>query len=119
MIYGENLMFHNVRLSRNYWLISTYQLSLNRPEDALSSLEKMTEYALAYDQSFRNDHGKAFTSIFTDKMIYPEPSKNFHELTEHNECYHLLERLQSQRYDGIREHERFRAVVAVLEKHAR
>jgi len=118
MIYGENLMFYHCRLSRNFWLISTYQLSLGRPEDALSSLENMCAHAVAYDLSYRNNHGKSYTSIFTDKLIYPEPGKNSHELTEHTECYHLIERLQSHRYDGIRDHERFRAVIAALEEYA-
>jgi transcriptional regulator with XRE-family HTH domain len=81
MIYGDNLMFYHTRLSRNYWLISTYQMSQGKAEDTLASLEKMCHHAVEYDKSYMSNHGKMYTSIFTDKLVYPEPSKDFHELT--------------------------------------
>ena len=79
----------------------------------------MCAHALAYDRSYAEDHGKHYTSIFTDKLIYPEPGKDFHELTEHNQCWYMLERMKASRYDGIRENERFRKVVEQLEAKAR
>ena len=118
MIYGDNLMFYHVRLSRNHWLISTYQISQGKIHDTLESLEKMCHHAVEYDKSFAEDHGKHYTSILTDQLIYPEPGKDFHELTEHTNCYYMLDRLAHTRYDGIRGEPRFVAVVERLRQYA-
>ncbi len=119
MIYGEDLLYHHGRLSFNHWLISTYQMSLERTEDALDSLEQMCEHAVAYDLSYQNDRGKHFTSFLVDTQFYPEKSKDFHELTEHTDCYYMLDRLQSSRYDPIREDPRFVAVTETLGQYAK
>ena len=113
LIYGDNLMFNHVRLSHNYWLISTYQMAQGKKDETLVSLEKMCYHAIEYDKAYINDHGKYYTSILTDKLIYPEPSKDFHELKEHTDCYHTLEKLQNKRYDCIRKDPRF---VSILER---
>ena len=118
-VYGDNLMFHHTRLARNNWLISTYLIAQGKEGETLDALESMCAHALAYDRSYAEDHGKHYTSIFTDKLIYPEPGKDFHELTEHNQCWYMLERMKASRYDGLRENERFRKVVEQLEAKAR
>lgn len=119
MIYGDNLMFNHIRLSYNYWLISTYQISQKKIAEALSSLDQMCYHAVEYDKAYINDHGKYYTSILTDKLIYPEPSKDFHELKEHTNCYHMLERLQHKRYDTIREDKRFNEIIGKLKEYAK
>lgn len=119
MIYGDNLMFHHCRLSFNYWIISTYQMSQGKIEETLSSLEKMCKHSVAYDLSYKNDHGKYYTSILVDKIVYPEPNKDFHELTEHSQCWYMLDRLQNNRYDSIRNDERFTAIEKKLKEYAR
>ena len=119
MIFGDNLMFFHVRLSRNYWLISTYQIAQGKNDETLDSLEKMCYHAIEYDKAYINDHGKYFTSILTDKLIYPEPSKDFHELTEHTNCYHMLEKLQHNRYDCIRQDLRFVSIIEKLNQYSK
>lgn len=119
MIYGDNLMFYHTRHAQNYWLISTYQMSQGKAEDTLASLEKMCHHAVEYDKSYMSNHGKMYTSIFTDKLVYPEPSKDFHELTEHTNCYYMLDRLQHKRYNPIREDARFKAVIHALQEYAK
>ena len=119
MIYGENLMFNHTRLAYNYWLISTYQVSQGKLDETLDSLEKMCYHAIEYDKSFSDDHGKYYTSILTDKLVYPEPSKDFHELVEHTGCYYMLDRLQHKRYNYVREDARFIAVVEKLNQYAK
>ena len=119
MIYGDNLMFYLARLSRNYWLISTYQIAQGKNDEALESLEQMCYHAIEYDKAYINDHGKLYTSILTDKLIYPEPSKEFHECTEHTECYHILNKTQHPRYDRIRQDPRFVSVVEMLNQYAK
>lgn len=117
MIYGDNLMFYNTRLCFNHWIISTYQISQGKTEEALDSLEQMCVYAVAYDESFLHDHGKFYSSPFTDKLVYPEPSDEFHELIEHSQCYYMLDRLRNARYDVIRATPRFIKVIETLKTH--
>jgi len=119
MIYGDNLMFNHVRLSRNYWLISTYQMSQGKIEEALGSLEKMCYHAIEYDKAYINDHGKFHTSILTDKLIYPEPGKDFHELKEHTDCYYMTDRMQNKRYDCIRRDSRFIEIMEKMNRYAK
>lgn len=118
MIYGDNLMFYHHRFSRNYWLISTYQIAQGKNEEALVSLEKMCCHAIESDKAYINDHGKFYTSILTDKLIYPETSKDFHEL-EHTDCFYMLDRLQHGRYDCIRQDPRFISVIEKLNEYAK
>ena len=119
MIYGDGLMFHHNRLSFNHWLISTYQMSLGKTEDAMESLEKMCNHAVSYDISYQNDHGKHFTSFLVDTQVYPEKNRDFHELTEHTHCHYMLDRLQHGRYDGIRQNPRFISIVERLNQYAK
>ena len=119
MIYGDDLMFHHNRISYNHWLISTYQMSLGKTEDAMESLEKMCNHAVSYDISYQKDHGKHFTSLLVDTQVYPEKNKDFHELTEHTHCNYMLDRLQHGRYDCIRQDPRFISVVERLNQYAK
>ena len=119
MIYGDDLMFHHNRISFNHWLISTYQMSLGKTEDAMESLEKMCDHAVSYDISYQNDHGKHFTSFLVDTQVYPEKNRDFHELTEHTHCHYMLDRLQHGRYDCIRQDPRFISVVERLNQYAK
>ena len=119
MIYGDNLMFYHGRLSQNYWLISTYQIAQGKKDETLESLEKMCYHAIEHDQTYINDHGKFYTSILTDKLVYPEPNKDFHELQEHTNCYHMLDRLKNKRYDRIRQDSCFISIIERLNQYAK
>lgn len=119
MIYGDNLMFYHCRIAFNYRIIAAYRLAQGKTEEALDSLEKMCKHTIAYDISYLNDHGKNYTAIFVDKLVYPEPSKDFHELTEHSQSWYTLERLQDKKYDPIRFDKRFIAIEKDLKKYAR
>ena len=118
MIYGENLMFYHNRLSQNYWLISTYQIAQGKIDETFESLEAMCYHAIEYDKSYINDHGKYFTSIITNKLVYPTQSKDFHELTEYTECHRILEKLAHERYDCIRQNTRLIEIIKKLNKYA-
>lgn len=108
-------MFYHERLAFNYWIISTYQIAQGKIDEALASLQKACEHALAYDNSYMNDHGKSYTSIFTNKLVYPEPCDNFHELKEHTQAFYMLDRMQHKRYDVVRDDEQFVKMVKKLE----
>ncbi len=119
-IYGEDMMFYHNRLSFGHWIISTYEMSLGRAEDAMTSLERMADHAVAYDISYRDDHGKTYSSPYVNTVVYPIPGDpDFHELHEHSNSHFLLEKLQNHRYDPIRETERFQSVLARLREYDR
>lgn len=119
MIYGDNLMYIHERLADNYWLISTYEIAQGKKEAALVSIEKMCHHSVEKCKSYDNDHGKSFTSIFIDKLIYPENDENFQELCEHTNAYYMLDRLESKRYDCIRNNERFKNVIKKLREYSK
>ncbi len=119
MIYGENLMFYHCRLASNYWLISTYQFSQGKIDEALDSIEKMCVHAIGYDRSYNEDRGKKYRSVFVDQLIYPFPGKDFYELKEHSQCYYMRDRLKDARYDCIRDNERFTKAIESLAQYAR
>ena len=104
-------MFYHSRVAENYWLISTFEIALNRTEDAIISLEKMCYHTLEYEKAYINDHGKFYSTILTNKVIYPEPGKDFHEITIHPCSFYMLKRLNNQRYDIIRKDKRFVEIV--------
>lgn len=118
LIYGDNLMFYHCRIAFNYWIISTYQMSQGKIEESLSSLEKMCYHAVEYDKSYIKNHGEHYTSILVDKLVYPEPSKDFHELKEHSQCWYMLDRIQNKRYDPIHNDKRFEKIQKTLKEYA-
>lgn len=118
LIYGENLMFYHTRLSWNYWMMSTYQIAMRKFEETLTSLEKMCYHAVEYDKCCIGDHGKSYSSIFTNKLVYGE-GEDFTEVTEHNNCYYMLDRLEHRRYNSIRDNERFTSIINSLKNYAK
>jgi hypothetical protein len=94
-------------------------MSLGKTKDAMDSLEKMCDHAVSNDISYQNDHGKHFTSFLVDTQVYPEKNKDFHELTEHTQCYYKLDRMQHKRYDCIRQNPRFISIVNKLKEYAK
>jgi len=119
MIYGDDLMFYHNRIAHNCWLISTYQAAQGKFDETLISLEKMCFHAVEYDRSFINDHGKFYTSLLVNKLVYPEPGPDFHELKEHSQSFHMLDKLSHSRYDHVRDSERFVSVVNKLKEYSR
>ena len=73
----------------------------------------------AYNLSHEKDHGKTYTSILADNLVYPAPGGDSYELTEHNESYYVLDRMKSSFYDGIRDNERFGSILKKLESRAK
>ena len=118
MIYGENLLFYHNRLAYNYLTMSTFQIAQGKREEALASLEEMCRHAVAYTRAYENSHGKYYTSILADKLIYAEPGRDIHEVTDHSQCWYLLNRMQENRYDGIRKEERFGQIGETLREYA-
>ena len=119
LIYGDNLMFYHTRLCRNYWLISTYLTCQKKADETIEALEKMCYHAIEYDKSYLTNHGKFYTSILTDQVVYPEDTDKFHEFTEHTDSYRMKERMKLKEYDWIRTDPRFIAVIGKLDRYAK
>ena len=93
-------------------------MAQGKTEETLSSLENMCYHAVEYDKSYIKNHGEHYTSILVDKLAYPEPSKDFHELKEHSQCWYMLDRIQSKRYDPIHNDKRFEEIQKTLKEYA-
>lgn len=118
MIFGEDMMYHHGKVSFYARHISIFQLALGRTDDALDSLEEMVRHAIAYDDSYENNHGKHFTSPFVDALVYTGTDEDFADYEEHNQCWYCLGHLADKCYDCLRENERFRGAVEALESRA-
>lgn len=118
LIFGEDMMYHHQKIAYFQGHIASLQASLGRDGEALDALEEMLRHAAAAEESRRRDHGRRFASPCVDAIVYTGTDENFPddaELTVRERC---LERLKYRCFDGIREDERFRAVVRELEKAA-
>ena len=113
------MMFYHCRVGKNYRIMATYLIAQGKVEETLATLEKSCEHTIAYDRSYLCDHGKNYTSIFVDKITYPEPGKDFHELKEHSQSWVMLDRLKQDRYDCIRNDERFATIEKRLMEYSR
>lgn len=116
LIYEGDFMYHNYDLAFNRWRLSTYQIAQGKTEAALSSLEQMCKHAIDDVKSKENDRGRTFKSIFVNKVEYPYPNPDFHETAVHNVCYYMLDRLEADRYNVIRDNERFMKIIEALKQ---
>lgn len=114
LVYGENLMDKHALISRNYSLISTYLLAQGKIEEALECLEKMVYHSKEYDKSYETNRGKYYSSALTDKVKFIDDRKYVH-----NCSYHMLDDLDSNCFDGIRENEKFKAIYTMCKESAK
>ena len=119
MIFGEDMMYHHGPVSNNLKRIAVFQLALGRTGDALDSLEEMAGHAAACVVSSENDHGRHFTSPFVDALVYTVTDEYFPDDGEQNQCRYCLELLRERHFDPVRDNDRFRAVVKMLESKAK
>ncbi len=119
LIYESDFMYHNHDLAFNRYLISTYQIAQGKVEDTLNSLETMCKHAIDDVKSAENDRGRTFKSIFVNEVEYPYPQAEFHENAVHNVCYYMLDRLEAERYDIIRNDERFIKILEALKQYSK
>jgi tetratricopeptide (TPR) repeat protein len=107
--------FYNTRMSGFYRNIALAYMCLNDFDNALDCIEKAADYTIAFD---------TLPEVFTHTSIIPQGRefskiKNFSKNYDYNDSYSMLHHhLSDEKYNPIREHERFKAVVAKLEKYA-
>ena len=107
--------FYNGRMKDLYFSLAVNYTLLNDFDNALDSLEKAANYAIAFDTM---PDVFTHTSIISDGKEFSK-AKNLAKDYDHNESYQLHSWLSDQRYDPIRETERFKAIVAKLEQYAK
>ena len=114
LVYGQNLMDKHASISRYYYLISTYLLAQGKTEETFECLEKMVYHSKKYDKSYESDRGKYYSSALTDKIKYIDDRKYVH-----NCSYYMLDDLDSNRFDSIRENEKFKALYTMCKESAK
>jgi len=112
LVFGENALFYHERLAYLHRVIATYTVAQGKTEETLERLEKMADHALLADKAAAGDR---YTSVFLDKLTYSGPTEDFDAYVVHNCSYWCRQRLDQNRYDSIRDTERFRAVCERLE----
>ncbi len=111
--FGENMLDYCGRVATLYRIIATYTVAQGKVEQTLDRLEKMTEYALKADVA---KPGDAYTSPFTDKMVYPGNCEEYDAYIVHNWAFYCREKMDQSRYDPIREEPRFKTLCKKLEE---
>ncbi|MCL2518978.1 MAG: helix-turn-helix domain-containing protein [Oscillospiraceae bacterium] len=108
--------FYNTRVKDLYYNMAVDYMLLHDIENTIDSLEKAADYAIAFDtmpEDFKH------TSLTIEGIEFSK-AKNLAKDYDYNESYALLhESLSNQRYDPIREDERFKAILAKLELYAK
>ena len=106
--------FYNGRLAEFYIDMSKSYIALEDFENALGCLEKMAKYAIAYDTAEKMNHTSV---IFEDTEYNPSsPTKNY----DYNDCYKFLHTCgMNEKFISIKDNERYKAVIAQLEKYAK
>ncbi|MCL2772794.1 MAG: helix-turn-helix domain-containing protein [Oscillospiraceae bacterium] len=104
---NEEMAGFYLNVASNYVLLQDF-------DNALDCLEKTVDYTIAYDtlpESFTHTS----TIVEGDVVSKTQVAK----ITTANDSYVMLQKLSDEKYDPIRETERFRAVTAKLEQYAK
>lgn len=112
MFFGDNMLTYHGDVANWYRIGATYTAAQGKTEETLDRLEKMTEHAMKADMAKAGD---AYTSPFTNKLVYPGNGEEFDAWTVHNNAYYCRQWINSGRYDAIREEPRFKEVCEKLE----
>jgi len=115
-IFGENMLFYHERVAYINRIIATYKVAQGKHEETLDYLEEMVRHDLLADEA---KPGDKYTSPFLDKLTYEGATEDFDAYTVHNCAYYSLEKMSQDRYDPIRNTERFKIICDTLEKSAK
>ena len=110
--FGNDLLYYHAEVAYLYRVIATYKVAQKKYDETVKVLEKMLYHVLEADKAHPGDR---YTSPFTDKLVYPEPSEDFDDLTVHNNAFYFRDRMNQSRYDPLREREDFKAICQKLE----
>ena len=107
--------FYNGRMKDLYFSLAVNYSLLNDFDNALDSLDKAADYAIAFDTM---PDVFTHTSIISNGREFSK-AKNLAKDYDYNESYQLQSWLSNEKFDPIRETGRFKAVAAKLEQYAK
>ncbi len=114
IVFGDDLNYLHINVGDLHRVKATYFVAMDRYDEALDELEAMCEHCIMGVQS---KPGDKFTSYFTDRLTQPDVGDDFDWFTVHNAAYYVLNgKLTQERYDVIRDTERFKNIVKKLEE---
>ena len=119
MIYGDDLLSRHETIIYDEFFAATLYLTAGQYHEMFDALESAYEHAIAFDKWDCRDRGKAYKSPFVYTVVGDggDMAPPAQERT-HNQCWHLLRRLEHDTFDPIRNDERFGAIVAKFAAHA-
>ena len=110
------MLFYHERVAYINRVIATYKVAQGKLEETLDYLEEMVRHVLLADEA---KPGDKYTSPYLDKLTYEGATEDFDAYTVHNCAYYSLEKMSQDRYDPIRNTERFKKICDTLEKSAK
>ena len=108
---GDYHLHHGEVMDKYSKMINIY-LEKGDYEKALSCVEKAKNHAVIFDTLPVNT---MHTSPLINKLEYTGVWKNY----KGNKCWHFLKDFETEKYDVVRNDERFKAIVKEVEKYAR
>ena len=113
MIFGDDLLFYNLRVAELYRYIATYKVAQKKYDETLDCLEKMCNHI----EKFEVSSDAYYNSPFADNITY-QTGSIAHWV--HNDAWEVLnDKFPQERYDPIREDARFVAIENRLKKIAK
>lgn len=113
IIYDKgDYLFYSIRLAEFHRYIAAMNMLEGDHEAALYNLEQAAKYAIMFDTL---PESAMYTSLLVNRIEYKrlETSKNY----AFTKCDELYKKMQWDRYDAIRDNERFTAILESLKPH--
>lgn len=110
-IFGEDMLAFHLDVASVYRYIATYTVAQGNYEKTLDMLEMTVNH---FEKGLNTDGGN-YTSPFINQLSYDADNASWNKFGIHNPAFYTLEKLQCQdRYDPIRNTERFDAIIENL-----
>lgn len=111
-LFGDNLLYYHERVGGLYRYIATYRVAQGRYDETLDALENMYAHL---EKECAAKPGDKFTSPYTNELVYPAFSNDFHYPQIHNPAWYALQKMQQDRYEPLRDMPRFKELIEKLE----
>lgn len=111
LIFGDDMLAYHLDVASVYRYIATYTVAQGNYEKTLDVLEMVVYH---FEKGL-NTSGGNYTSPFINQLSYDPSNAPWRKYDTHNPAFYTLEKLECQdRYDAIRNTERFAAVIERL-----
>lgn len=114
LIFDGDYNFYHYRLAEAYRRLVWLNIIKKDYEEALINLELTAEHTIKYD--LRPDEAM-YSSVMLNKIKYTK--NEFHELKEHTSSYRVIEILNNEIYNAIRDTESFKETIERLKEYVK